>query len=477
VLQAAVTIHDMLQSPFVVAQDTIAAISTAPGVGAIAVVRLSGSRSFEIASRIFSPAAGGQDGTLLESHRCSFGQIKDPATGTIIDEVILIPYKGPRTYTGEDLVEINCHGGWLAPNEILSLLLRQGARLAGPGEFTQRAFLCGRIDLTQAEAVLDLIQAKTSRQGQVAVSALSGALGSEIRQIRSRLIDLLSEVVAAIDFPDEVAEASSRHVEEVVAGCRARLAGLSGTARSGRFLREGLRLAIVGRPNAGKSSLLNQLLKFERAIVTDIPGTTRDSLEELHEINGIPVLLIDTAGVRHTEDRVERAGIERTIAAIKQAELVLFVVDLACGWQDPEEEIRGHIGERSFILVGNKVDRLAPESAAAILPARADAAATLYVSAATGAGIEELTAAIERFVFAGQAAAGQGASLNARQAELCRRAAEALSLVGETLAGGLPADCLATDLKAAVDALSEICGEAVSEEVIGRVFANFCVGK
>jgi tRNA modification GTPase len=471
--------------------DTIAAISTPPGMGAIAVVRMSGPDAFQIASMIFCPGTTsskepvgsiGQSARLPSaegrtdwiSHFARVGFIRDPDSGVKLDEVVIIPYKGPRTYTGEDLVEINCHGGWLIPNELLALCLRYGARLSRPGEFTQRAFLSGRIDLTQAEAVLDLIQAKTSQQGRLALSALSGQLGEKILAVRAQLVSLLAQVVAAIDFPEEVGETGAEEISSTVSSCLTILRDLSGTARSGRFLREGLRLAIVGRPNAGKSSLLNQLLRFERAIVTDVPGTTRDSLEELIDLNGLPVILVDTAGIRPTDDQVEKIGIERTLAAIIQADMVLFMLDLGEGWAEPEDEVLQLIGTRPFILVGNKVDLL--NSNQMPLPKIA-AASSIAVSAKTGSGLPELTGAIERWAYAGQSGRELQPSLNARQSELCSKASDSLALVEEALAMQLPQDCLSTDLKSAVDALSEICGEAVSEEIIHKVFASFCIGK
>ena len=245
----------------------------------------------------------------------------------------MVPFRGPNSYTGEDLVEISCHGSAYIAKQILNLLLGHGARLAKPGEYTQRAFLNGKIDLTQAEAVLDLIQSSTGRQSRQALSALGGEIGGKIRDVRNGLIELLSRVVAGIDFPEEVGEISLDDASALVASFIQTLEGLAHTVRSGRFLREGVRLAIVGKPNAGKSSLLNHLLRFERAIVTDVPGTTRDSLEEMLDLNGIPIILIDTAGIRHTEDHVERIGIDRTYKAIETADLILMVCDLRTGME------------------------------------------------------------------------------------------------------------------------------------------------
>ena len=490
-------------------EDTIAAISTPPGTGALAVVRLSGSRAFEIAQKIF--LVGRKKSSLNAefrpeelTHQATYGFIFNPETREHIDEVVITPFKRPQTYTGEDLVEITCHGGPVITAEILSLVLKLGARLARRGEFTERAFLSGRIDLTQAEAVLDIIQAKTTRQGRRALSALEGGLGVRIKSVRDQLVELLTRIVAGIDFPEEIGDAPEPEVHKVVRHSIDQLDDLSRTARSGRFLRDGLKIAIVGRPNAGKSSLLNQLLKFERAIVTDIPGTTRDSLEELLDLNGVPVVLIDTAGIRPTEDQVELIGIERTKKAINESDLVLFVVDLKEGWGTPEQEIADLLPDKPFLLVGNKLDIAADTKAklnyetrdpisavsavSVVIAVSADgadgasagqsgvAAGEVFISAKTGERIDDLTAAIEGFVFQDEQSR-EGPSLNARQGELCIKAAKALHLVETTLEAGYPQDCLATDLKTAVDALSEISGESVSEEVITQVFATFCIGK
>ena len=458
-------------------QDTIAAISTAPGTGAIAVVRLSGPEAFSIARKIFSSGKRGSqnDEIELKSNFATHGFIYDRATSEPIDEVVLTPFKAPHTYTGEDLVEISCHGAPVITAEILAVALRGGARLARRGEFTQRAFLSGRLDLTQAEAVLDVIQAKTSRQGRRALSALSGSLGNRIKKVRIDLMEIMARVVAGLDFPEEIGDAPEPQIAEVTSASIQTLEELARTARTGRYLREGLRVAIVGRPNAGKSSLLNQLLKFERAIVTDVPGTTRDSLEETLDLNGIPVVLVDTAGIRPTDDKVEKIGIERTKQAIVDCDLVLFVVDLSQGWQEPEAEILRMIDDKPFLLIGNKIDlHSADEVDATPLPA--NCAARIYISAMTGTSVSQLTGSIESFVFQDQTMR-DGPSLNARQAELCLKAVDALRSVQKTLSAGYPQDCLATDFKGAVDALSEISGESVSEEIITQVFATFCIGK
>ncbi|MBS2008691.1 MAG: tRNA uridine-5-carboxymethylaminomethyl(34) synthesis GTPase MnmE [Cyanobacteria bacterium SZAS TMP-1] len=479
--------------------DTIAAISTAPGVGAIAIVRLSGPHAFSIAQKIFFPRSFSPEAKnekwLPKSHQATIGYIRKSTdeggfSDDFVDEVVLIPYQGPNSYTGEDLVEINCHGSPIVTREILTMALESGARLAQKGEFTKRGFLSGRLDLTQAEAVLDLIHSKTERQSHLALSALKGALGDEIKAVRARLMELTTRLVAGIDFPEEVGELDISDVEKIVDEAIARLETLARTARSGRYLREGLKLAIVGRPNAGKSSLLNALLNFERAIVTDVPGTTRDSIEEPVDVNGVPVILIDTAGMRTTDDAVEQIGIERSNKAIDEAELVVLLIDGEKAAGHEEEVIAKKLLAvgRNFLPVINKSDLIKTEAGhgfdlkAGELLARALAApicasTPVQISARNGLGLEDLKKLIERFAISDQSLQELGGSLNQRQGELCHKSLAHLAELKTAAASGLPQDCLVTDLRSALDALDEISGETVTEEVITEVFANFCIGK
>lgn len=464
--------------------DTICAISTAHGAGAIAIVRLAGNDAWSITERLFTPQGFPyQPGEPpLKTHTAQHGFIRDPKTDAIIDEVVVIAYKGPNSYTGSDLIEINCHGGSIVTSEILNVCLESGARLARAGEFTQRAFLAGKIDLTQAEAVLDVIQAKTSRQRQFAVSAMAGGLGAKIKGVRSDVLQLLTEIVAGIDFPEEVGDAPIERIDSVIAESSQALERLLKTAKSGHFLREGMKVAIVGKPNAGKSSLLNQLLSYDRAIVTEIAGTTRDALKEPLDLNGIPVILIDTAGIRDTEDTVEQIGIERSAMAVEEADFILMLFEANTAWSEEDSRVRALIGEKPFILIANKVDLSPDFNFESFLKEKSELSnakpvAKLEVSAKTGEGVKTISSVIENYVLTEETLKQAGGSLNARQHELCRKAYQALQLVKETLDTGLPQDCLATDLKLAVDNLSEVCGESVSEEVIGEVFANFCIGK
>jgi tRNA modification GTPase len=499
--------------------DTITAISTAPGTGAIAIVRLSGNNSWSIAEKIFSPRKNASEkSTTWSSGQALFGYAKDIRSEDIVDEIVLIPYKGPHTYTGEDLVEINCHGGAVVTREILNLCIAAGATVARAGEFTERAFLNGRMDLVQAEAVHDLISAKTSKQSRLAVSALKGELGRSIHDARATLIELLTRVNAGIDFPEEVGEVPLDDVSSSVQAVKAKLQRLAATTRSGKFLREGLKLAIVGKPNAGKSSLLNQLLNFERAIVTDIPGTTRDSLEEILDLNGIPVIITDTAGIRETQDRVEQIGIERSRAAADASDLILLMCDLSTDWTATDTLIIEMIGHKPYLVLGNKVDlhpgmsleaptdiesknwalydiastagsnnsatHIGHGAAVTTMPRLPDlladttqALARIPISAKTGENIDKLSNWIETWALSELDLKETGGSLNVRQGALCLKSITALDLVAETLKNDMPQDCLATDLKSAIDNLSEVCGEVVSDEVIANVFATFCIGK
>jgi tRNA modification GTPase len=458
-------------------EETIAAISTPPGFGAIAVVRMSGPASCQIISKLFSPAGKSREGKWIRTHLATLGSLSNPETGQEVDQVLVTPFLAPHSYTSEDVVEISCHGNPLIASEVLALCLNQGARLAKPGEFTQRAFLSGKLDLTQAEAVLDLIQSKTNRQSRAALSVLSGHLGRRIREVRKNLIDLLANVTAGIDFPEEVGDTPEPDIHLAVANAIEVLTDLAEAARSNKFLRDGLRLAIVGRPNVGKSSLLNQFLKIERAIVTDVPGTTRDSLEEFVDLDGLPVVLVDTAGIRESEDAVELLGIERTRRAIEDSELVLFLIDLTAGWQKEDEGVLETIGKRPFLLLKNKCDLHEgdlPSNGVANSPGKIG---ELLISAKTGEKVKRIHEMISNWAFQGRMRHESDTSLNDRQAALCEAAIASLNLVTKTVQEGLPQDCLATDLKGAIDHLSEICGEMVSEEVIASVFANFCIGK
>lgn len=443
---------------------TIAAISTPFGEGAIAVLRLSGPRAKAIAGAVFSgrhgvdawPAREAQLGAVCED-------------GDRLDEVLLTYFPAPASFTGEDVVEISCHGGILVARRILALLLRGGARAAEPGEFTQRAFLNGKLDLTQAEAVMDLISAQTDLALRAANEQLEGRLGECVRGLRASLLEMLAHIEAHIDFPDEDIDPDTGDALAArMSAVEAEMARLLSSAGRGRIVREGVRAVIYGAPNVGKSSLLNRLLGFERAIVSARPGTTRDVIEEVIDLRGIPLRLVDTAGVREAGDELERAGIERTRRAIERADLVLLVCDAT----QPRGD--GHAAPLPpgvpVLCVLNKCDLGEAEHWVGMDAAR--------ISCATGAGIEELAARIEHCILgAGAAKQDWTVAINARHQACLERAAKDLAAARRAMAEGSHAEFIAEELRAALDAVGEIVGHADVEELLGVVFGRFCIGK
>jgi tRNA modification GTPase len=459
-------------------RDTIAAIATPPGEGGIGVVRLSGPAAAMIAARLFR-GAGGADAAGFASHTAHYGWAVEPETAERIDECVLTLFRAPRSYTGEDVAELACHGSNVGLGRVLSAARRAGARLAEPGEFTRRAFLNGRIDLARAEAVADLIRARTDAALRVAARQLEGRLSRAIRDLRATLIGLLAEIEATIDFPDDVEPPEHDDVAARLRATREGASALLATANAGRIYREGAGVVIVGRPNVGKSSLLNALLGESRAIVTEIPGTTRDVIEELVSIRGIPIRAIDTAGLRATDDRVEQIGVGRSREQLAAADLALVVVDASAGLTPADRDILaeaggGPVADRRAILVANKCDlgdRLAD------LP---PGLPVVRAVAPRGEGIDELEAAIaEALVGAATADAAADTILvsNARHQARLEAAIAALRDAEAALAAGFDLDLLATDVKIAAEALGEITGESVTEETITQIFARFCVGK
>ncbi len=442
--------------------DTIVAISTPVGEGGIGIVRLSGERAAEIARKVFD--------RQIIPWRLAHGHIVDPEDAEVIDEVLVSFMPVPHSYTREDVVEINCHGGAAPLQRILELCLRSGARLAQPGEFTLRAFLKGRIDLAQAEAVQDVIQARTRAGLRLAMQCLSGKLSKEIKAIREELLPCLANLTARIDFPeDEVEEMDlAAPLEEALH----RMEELVRSAATGIVFRQGLRTAIVGRPNVGKSSLLNILLGQDRAIVTPVPGTTRDTLEETLSIQGVPFVLIDTAGIARSGNMVETLGIERSRRAIEMADLVLMVVDISSPVTPEDREIFDLLGSKEVVLAGNKSD----------LPTRAELLGLPWVpvgvSALTGAGIGDLREAMVRVALGGRVVASDALMVgNPRHKEALDRAREFVARVLAGLRTGIPDDLIATDLTAALEALGEITGETVQEDLLDAIFSRFCIGK
>ena len=451
--------------------DTIAAISTPLGEGAIGIVRLSGTDSFAIAQRIFK----GKDLASVASHTLNYGHIVDPDKDEILDEVMVGAMRSPKTFTREDIIEINTHGGIAVTNEILQLVIREGARLAEPGEFTKRAFLNGRVDLTQAEAVMDIIRAKTDKAMNIAVKQLDGSLSELINNTRQEILNTLAQVEVNIDYPeyDDVEEATTEIIREKTREFEALLTNLLKTARRGKILREGISTAIIGRPNVGKSSLLNNLLREEKAIVTDIEGTTRDVIEEYVNINGVPLKLVDTAGIRETEDIVEQIGVERSKKALKEADLVLLVLNASEPLTDQDRQLLEISQDSNRIILLNKVD----------LPEKIEIDQLpedhIKISVLKNQNIDQIEDRINALFFENAGLVEQDATYlsNARHISLIEKAVESLQAVNEGLALGMPVDLLQVDLTRTWEILGEITGDAAPDELITQLFSQFCLGK
>ncbi|MCC6728211.1 MAG: tRNA uridine-5-carboxymethylaminomethyl(34) synthesis GTPase MnmE [Chthonomonadales bacterium] len=459
--------------------DTIAAVATPPGYGGVAIVRISGPGAFAIADRLFDGPAGPPSG--FATHTIHHGLARDPATRAALDDVLLLAFRAPRSYTGEDVVELSCHGGPLTVAAILGAAERAGARPAEPGEFTCRAFVNGRMDLAQAEAVCDLIRSRTEAARRVALRQRDGELSHAVAGAADELTALLAAIEASIDFGDEVGDVDRAAALDLVRGVRSRVDALLATAARGRALRDGARLAIVGRPNVGKSSLMNALLRADRVIVTPVAGTTRDAVEESAAVGGVPVTVVDTAGLRDSADAVERMGVERARAAAAAADVLLFVVDAVEGWTADDDAAARSLPPVRTVWIANKCD-LVGEGSAELLANRLDMATggapVARVSALTGAGIEALEDAIG-LVLLGGAGAGEAPVVVAseRHARALSVARESLSHAVVTGESGLPIDLITVDVRGALEALGQITGATASNDVIARVFRDFCVGK
>ncbi|MBJ8349317.1 tRNA uridine-5-carboxymethylaminomethyl(34) synthesis GTPase MnmE [Streptococcus zalophi] len=451
--------------------DTIAAISTPLGEGAIGIVRLSGTDAISIASRIFK----GKDLSMVNSHTLNYGHIIDPDNNEILDEVMVGVMKAPKTFTREDVIEINTHGGIAVTNEILQLVLRQGARMAEPGEFTKRAFLNGRVDLTQAEAVMDLIRAKTDKAMSIAVNQLDGSLSTLINNTRREILNTLAQVEVNIDYPeyDDVEEMTTALIKEKTQAFERLLSNLLKTAKRGKILREGLSTAIIGRPNVGKSSLLNTLLKEDKAIVTDIEGTTRDVIEEYININGVPLKLIDTAGIRETDDVVEKIGVERSKKALEEADLVLLVLNSSEKLTKQDEELLAISQNSNRIILLNKTDlpQVIEEDK---LPEDC-----IKISVLEHTNIDKIEEKINAIFFDNAGIVEKDATYlsNSRHISLIEKAIESLKSVNEGLELQMPVDLLQIDLTKTWEILGEITGDAAPDELITQLFSNFCLGK
>ncbi|MCF2649105.1 tRNA uridine-5-carboxymethylaminomethyl(34) synthesis GTPase MnmE [Niallia circulans] len=458
--------------------DTIAAISTPMGEGAIAIVRMSGPDSIKIADKLFK-SIGNKKLMEVASHTIHYGHIIDPATDEVVEEVMVSLMRGPKTFTKEDVIEINCHGGLASVNRLLQLTTSYGARIAEPGEFTKRAFLNGRIDLSQAEAVMDLIRAKTDRAMNVALGQMEGRLSKLIRHLRQEILETLAQVEVNIDYPeyDDVEEMTQKVMLEKSAYIKTEIEKLLQTSQQGKILREGLATVIVGRPNVGKSSLLNSLVQENKAIVTDIPGTTRDVIEEYVNVRGVPLRLLDTAGIRETEDIVERIGVEKSRKVLREADLILLVLNYADELTEEDKNIFKATEGMDYIVIVNKTD----------LPQKIDLEKVrelagnrkvITTSLVEENGVDLLEEAISSLFFAGSIEASDMTYVsNSRHISLLSQAMRAISDAIEGAENGTPIDIVQIDLTRTWEILGEIIGESVHESLINQLFSQFCLGK
>ncbi|MBF2053875.1 MAG: tRNA uridine-5-carboxymethylaminomethyl(34) synthesis GTPase MnmE [Candidatus Sericytochromatia bacterium] len=451
--------------------ETIAAIATPLGTAAIGVVRLSGPESLRIARAIFFPRKAWRD-DAPQSHRAYFGSLQHPQTGAALDQGLFLWMREPHSYTGEDSVELHCHGGSFVLQAVLNACLLAGARLAEAGEFTQRAFINGKLDLVQAEAVADLIHSRSEPGMALAAHQLEGQLSGQLRQIRQQLIAMLATIEANIDFPDEVDSPDYAAIEAELQVIQQAIRDLLASADSGRVWKQGLRLALVGTPNVGKSTLLNALLRYERAIVSPIPGTTRDTVEDDYSLKGIPIRLIDTAGLRESDDQIEAIGMARSREALANADLILLVSEAGQAIPSDLQQLVQSLSKPWVVQVENKQDLQNEMSAAPLQPDW-----PIYrISALQQQGLEDLEAGLYQLITQ-KLNLSSPVSVNARHSLCLVRAAEALERMQETLQQGLPGDFASIDLKEAIVAFGEVLGESISETVIHEIFHRFCVGK
>ena len=457
-------------------QDTIAAISTAVGEGGIALIRVSGPDAITTVHRLLRTKA---DIRTAPSHTVHYGHIFDPRSGETVEEVLVTIMIGPRSFTAEDVVEISTHGGVISVKKVLDLVLQQeGVRLAEPGEFTRRAFVNGRIDLAQAEAVMDLIRSKSDRAFSIALKQVDGKLSRLIRELRQTVIELLAHIEVNIDYPEhDVEEMTNLYIREQCYPLIEEIRRLLKTASEGKILREGITTVIVGRPNVGKSSLLNALAQDNRAIVTDIPGTTRDVIEEFVTVGGIPLKLLDTAGLRETADIVERIGVERSRSALQEADLILLVLNQAEPLHQDERELMESLQGRQVVVIMNKTDlpsQLAADEVKRLVPE----AALVKMSVMQEQGLEQLELAISELFFSGQLETTDHTYVsNARHIALLKQAMQALDDAVAATEWGVPIDIIQIDIRTAWERLGEILGDTAGDSLIDQIFSQFCLGK
>lgn len=458
-------------------ESTIAAIATAPGEAGVGIVRISGEESLSVLTKIFRPQRGRKI-DMDDNRRMVFGRVQDPITQEWIDEALAVYMVAPHTYTREDVVEIQCHGGAVAVKKILSLCLRNGAELAGPGEFTKRAFLNGRFDLSQAEAVMNLISAKTNASYQNSLKQLSGQLSGVVSEIRKGLLEVLANITVAIDFPENEAEAITiQRMKGLLETAKGEVDRLVETTETGRILKDGVKTVILGKPNVGKSSLMNALLRENRAIVTEIPGTTRDVLEEYVNLHGVPLRLVDTAGIRETEDRVEKIGVDRAVDWVSRADLLVAVFDKSRALEEEDHRVLSLLVDRKSIILMNKSD-LEEIISREMMEAEVPNAMIIETSMMTQHGLETFEGAIKDLFFHGGIDLQHETVIsNVRHQRLLEKTESHIQEAIDAINMGMPIDCFEVDVKDAWQSLGEISGDAVTEDVLDQVFQEFCIGK
>ena len=454
---------------------TIAAISTAPGIGGIGIIRMSGDECFEILEKIFAPIKK-EPIESIKGYTIKFGYIVDQNNNKI-DEVLVSFFKSPKSYTTENMCEINSHGGLVIMNQILDLCLRNGAELAEPGEFTKRAFLNGRMDLSQAEAVIDVINSKTDKEAKVSVKQLEGSLSNKIEKIRKKVISMMADIEATIDYPEyDIEEVTNAQILKILDEVDKELGYLEKSFYNGKIIRDGISTAIIGRPNAGKSSLLNMILNEERAIVTDIEGTTRDTIEEFIQIEGVPLKIIDTAGIRNAKDEVERIGVNKALEIAKNSDIVIAIFDVSRDFNDEDEKILELLKEKKAIILLNKIDlninKINMEKIKSL------GKTVIETSMKNGEGIEELYSEISR-IFKLEEIVSDGELIvsNARHKNIILNARENARKARETIEMCMPIDIISGNLKEILEELGKITGETVTDDVIKEIFSKFCLGK
>lgn len=454
---------------------TIVAISTAPGIGGIGIIRMSGKETFEILEKIFRQKKRASIDEI-KGYTIKYGKIVDPKNDEMIDEVLVSYFKSPKSYTTENMCEINSHGGPIIMRRILEVCLENGAEIAEPGEFTKRAFLNGRMDLVQAESVIDMINSKTEKESMAATNQLKGYLSEEIEKIRSGILNVMVDIEASIDYPEyDIEEVSKQKTYQMLSETKISLEKLKDTFYYGKIIKEGIKVTIVGKPNVGKSSLLNAILKEDRAIVTEVEGTTRDTIEEFVNLEGVPLRIIDTAGIRKANDKVEQIGIEKSKEMVEQADLVIAMFDISRKFDKEDQEILKLVKDKTAIIILNKIDLDQKEENSEILSLNKP---IIRISALKKEGIEELTKKIsEMFQLDQIKLDGEATITNARHKNLIEKALKNTAEAIQSLKNDMPIDVIAFSIKEILEDLGSITGQSVSEDIINEIFAKFCLGK